>query len=92
MSKNKNAVLVINQRYLQDLNIWQKEEIKRHQELGGIVNIRTNVRDDESPFYSYVPLKAGLFGKAEQPQQEEVPTGMRGYVPGFGFVSGTENA
>lgn len=89
MANKKNSVLVVNQRYKQPLNLFQEEEIRRHKELGGIINIRANVRDDESPFYTYVPLKENLFGRTEQ--QEEVPTGMRGYLPGFGFVSGTEN-
>jgi len=94
MSNRKNSILVINQLYKQELNFWQKEEIRKHQELGGLVNVRTNIRDDTTPFFTYVPLKDGLFGRTEQPQQEseEIPAGFRGYLPGKGFFSGTEIA
>jgi len=91
MATNKNSVLVVNQLYKQDLNIFQKQEIQKHKANGGLVNIRTNIRDDTTPFFTYVPLKNGLFCKSEQPQEQEVPAGFRGYIEGKGFFSGTEN-
>lgn len=89
ITNKKNSVLIINQRYLQPLNMFQEEKIREHESAGGTVIYRKNIRDTDAPFYETVKLQENLFGRAEQ--QEEISTGMRGYVPGFGFVSGTEN-
>jgi len=86
----KNSVLIINQRYGQPLTHFQEAEAKAHREIGGIVNIRKNVRDTDRPLYEYVQLRENLFGRTDP--QEEVPTGMRGYIDGKGFFDGTETA
>jgi len=85
MANKKNSVLIINQRYGQPLTHFQEAEAQNHREIGGIVNIRKNVRDTDMPYFEYIALKEGLFGKAE-PQEAEVPAGTMGYVPGLGFV------
>jgi|GEM_PF-2029128 len=94
MSNNKNSVLILNQRYGQPLTHFQEAEAQKHREIGGIVNIRTNVRDTDRTYFEYVALRENLFGRTEQPQQEseEIPAGFRGYLPGKGFFSGTEIA
>jgi len=56
--------------------------------LGGIVNIRTNVRDDR-PLYEYVALKQNRFASAEQAPEMPQPSGP-GYIAGFGFYAGGE--
>jgi len=57
MATNKNSVLVVNQLYKQDLNIFQKQEIQKHKANGGLVNIRTNIRDDTTPFFYLCTIK-----------------------------------
>lgn len=86
-TNRKNSVLVVNQRYLQPLNLFQEAEIQKHKELGGLINIRTGVRDTDRPLYEYVQLKENLFSKTERPQEMPQPS-SRGYVEGFGFYAG----
>jgi hypothetical protein len=89
MSKNPNSILIVNQLYKQPLNLFQEEEIRKHKDLGGIVNIRSNVRNTEMPYFEYVALKENRFARTEQAPEMPQPSGP-GYIAGFGFYAGGE--
>lgn len=87
MSKNPNSVLILNQRYGQPLTHFQEAEAQAHREIGGIVNIRTNVRDTDKPYFEYIGLKEKLSITKTEASDTQQPSGP-GFVEGLGFFSG----
>jgi hypothetical protein len=86
-TNRKNSILIVNQLYKQPLNLFQEDEIQKHKALGGLINVRTNVRDTDMPYFEYVALKENRFASTEQAPEMPKPSSP-GYIDGFGFYAG----